>query len=74
METRINVFEQAKEIFPGDIFVPSFSSVEGHDKVILTKDGTIRELLEKYDKQELGLDEIIAILRAITGEDRINFH
>ncbi len=74
METQITVFEQAKEIYPGDIFTPTFDSVEGRDKVILTKDGTIKELLEKYDKQEIGLDAIIAILRALTGDDHINFH
>ncbi len=74
METQITTFEHAREISPGDIFTPTFDSVEGRDKVILTKDGTIVELLEKYDKQELGLDEIIAILRALTGVDQINFH
>lgn len=74
METQISTFEHAKEISPGDIFVPSFDSVEGRDKVILTKDGTILEIVEKYDKQEIGLDEIIAILRALTGGDQINFH
>lgn len=74
METRITTFEHAKEIFPGDIFVPSFSSVEGVDKVILTKDGTIQEVLKKYDNSEIGLDEIVAILRALTAENHIDFH
>jgi len=74
METQITTFEHAKEIYPGDIFTPTFDSVEGRDKVILTKDGTIKELLEKYDKQEVGLDDIIAVLRALTGDDHINFH
>ncbi len=66
METQITTFSHAEEISPGDIFTPTFDSVEGRDKVILTKDGTIAELLEKYDKQEIGLDAIVAILRALT--------
>lgn len=66
METQIKVFgQEAKSIIPGDIFIPSFDSVEGHDVVTLKKSNTIKNLLEKYDTSNIGLDGIIKALREI---------
>lgn len=67
METQIKVFgQEAKSITPGDIFIPSFDSVEGHDVVTLKKSNTIKTLLKKYDTSNIGLDGILKGLREMT--------
>jgi len=64
---QIKVFgDDAKAIKPGDIFTPSFDSVEGHDVVTLVRNNSIPELLDKYDHSSISLDQIIKYLRDIT--------
>lgn len=66
METQIKVFgSEAKSIIPGDIFIPEFDSVEGHDVVTLKKSNTIKNLLEMYDTSNIGLDGIMKKLRGM---------
>ncbi len=70
METQIKVFGlNAKSIMPGDIFSPAFDSVEGHDVVTLTKDNTVRNLLEKYDASDIGLDGLVKELRGLVDKN-----
>ena len=69
MEIQVKVFGQtAKDIKPGDFFIPEFESVEGRDVVTLVKNNAISDLLKKYDNSEIGLDSIINYLRDLTGE------
>ena len=66
METQIKVFgSEAKSILPGDIFIPSFDSVEGHDVVTLNKSNTIKTLLEMYDTSKIDLDGLVNGLRSM---------
>ncbi len=66
METQIKVFgDQAKSLHPGDILIPSFDSVEGHDVVTLKKSNTIKNLLEMYDTSNIGLDGLVKGLRGV---------
>jgi hypothetical protein len=68
METQIKLFgSEAKSINKGDIFIPSFDSVEGHDVVILNKSNTLKNLLEMYDTSNIGLDGILKGLRGMVG-------
>lgn len=70
METQIKLFgSDAKSIRPGDIFVPSFDSVEGHDVVILKKSNTIKTLLEMYDTSNIGLDGLVKGLRGMVEHE-----
>ena len=66
METQIKVFgSEAKSILPGDIFIPSFDSVEGHNVVTLNKSNTIKNLIEMYDTNQIGLDGLVKGLRGM---------
>ncbi len=70
METQIKVFgDNAKAIAPGNIFVPSFGSVEGRDVVTLTKNNTLAKMLELYDAGTIGLDQIIKEIRHLTSQE-----
>jgi len=70
METQIKLFGQdAKSINKGDIFIPSFDSVEGHDVVILKKSNTITTLLEMYDTSNIGLDGLVKGLRGLVDKN-----
>jgi hypothetical protein len=72
MENQIKVYgKEAMAIKPGDIFVPSFDSVEGHTVVTLVKNNTLEYLLERYDKSEIGLDQIIKEIRYLTKQEQI---
>lgn len=72
MTTQIKVFGQiAKEIKAGDIFIPSFDSVEGHDVVTLTKTDSFKEVLAKYDEGAIGLDQLVKFIRQITTEELV---
>jgi len=59
----------AKQLKKGDILIPEFDSVEGHDVVTLVRNNSIKELLDKYDHSSISLDQIIKYLREITQED-----
>lgn len=66
IDRQIIVFgEIAKSIKPGDIFTPSFDSVEGHDRVVLKKNNEIKVLLEMYDTQNIGLDKFVEKIREL---------
>lgn len=70
METQIKVFGlNAKSIMPGDLFSPAFDSEEGHDLVTLTKDNTVRNLLEKYDASDISLDGLVTGLRGLVDNN-----
>ena len=72
MENQIKVYgKQAQDIKAGDIFVPTFDSVEGHTVVTLVKNNTLEYLLERYDKSEIGLDQIIKEIRYLTKQEAI---
>lgn len=72
MENQIKIYgDQAKSIKPGDIFVPTFGSVEGRTVVTLVKNNTLEYLLERYDKSEIGLDQIIKEIRYLTKQEQI---
>lgn len=69
METQIKVFgRDAKSINKGDIFIPSFDSVEGHDVVTLKKSNTVKVLLEMHDTQKIGLDGLVKGLREFVNQ------
>lgn len=57
--------DTAKAIKPGDIFLPHFESVEGHDKVILKPTNEFNVLLEMYDTGNITLDRLIQKIRDI---------
>ena len=69
---QIKVFgDEAKAVKKGDIFIPYFDSVEGHDVVTLVRNNSIPELLDKYDHSSISLDQIIKYLRDITKEEQV---
>lgn len=54
---------KAKDIKPGDLFKPTFSSEEGREIVILKKTNTFKVLLEMYDTGNITLDQLIKNIR-----------
>lgn len=76
MKRKLKVFgDQARAIKKGDLFRPDFGSVEGRAVVELIKDNTIAELVDQYDHAEIGLDDLLKKMRALTskGEPEIVF-
>ncbi len=69
MEIQIPVFgETAKQIKLGDFFIPQFDSIEGRCVVNLVKNNTLEKILKLYDQGAIGLDQMIAEIRSLTGE------
>ena len=72
MKSKIKVFgDTARAIKPGDLFRPVFNSVEGHSVVLLEKDETIAVILDQYDHSEIGLDDMLSQMRALTSSGAI---
>jgi len=72
METQHKVFgKDAKEIQPGDVFIPTFDSVEGRSVVTLVKNNTLTKLIDLYDAGNIGLDQIIQEIRTLTKNEVI---
>lgn len=69
MTLQIKVFGvTAKLLKKGDILIPEFDSVEGHDVVTLVRNNSISELLDKLDHHSISVDQVIKYLRDITKE------
>jgi len=72
MKSEIKVFgQEAKEIKPGDIFTAQFDSIEGHDVVTLVKNQALKDLIARYDRNEIGLDQIINYIRDLTSLEAV---
>jgi hypothetical protein len=72
METPVKVFgKEAKAISPGDVFIPTFESVEGRDVVTLVKNNTLEKMLDMYDAGTIGLDQMIKEIRHITSKENV---
>jgi hypothetical protein len=72
METPVKVFgKEAKAISPGDVFIPTFESVEGHNVVALVKNNTLAKMIDMYDAGTIGLDQIINEIRTLTKPEAI---
>jgi hypothetical protein len=72
MKPKIKVFgDNARAIKAGDLFRPVFNSVEGHSIVLLEKDETIAVILDQYDHSEIGLDDMLSQMRALTSSGAI---
>lgn len=73
MKRKLKVFgDQARAIKKGDLFRPVFGSVEGRSVVELIKDNTIAELVDQYDHAEIGLDDLLKKMRALTSKGEID--
>ena len=73
MKRKLKVFgDQARAIKKGDLFRPVFGSVEGRAVVELIKDNTIAELVDQYDHAEIGLDDLLKKMRALTSKGEID--
>jgi hypothetical protein len=72
METQHKIFgKEAQEIQPGDIFIPTFESVEGYSVVTLVKNNTLEKMLDMYDAGTIGLDQMIKEIRHITSKENV---
>jgi len=72
MKCEIQVYgQEAKEIKPGDIFIPVFGSVEGHDVVTLVKNQALKDLIKRYDRDEISLGQIINYIRDLTSLEAV---
>ena len=72
MKSEINVYgQEAKEIKPGDIFSPVFDTIEGHDVVTLVKNQALKDIIKRYDRNEIGLDQIIKYIRDLTSLEAV---
>jgi hypothetical protein len=72
METQVKVFgKDAKAITLGDVFIPTFESVEGRGVVTLVKNNTLAKMLDMYDAGTIGLDQMIKEIRHITSKENV---
>jgi hypothetical protein len=72
METQVKVFgKDAKAILRGDVFIPTFESVEGYSVVTLVKNNTLAKMLDMYDAGTIGLDQMIKEIRHLTKQEVI---